>query len=48
MTDPADRIIGLYSDKAEGWIADRGPALGGSGKTIDAVVALERFAAALP
>ncbi|MCA3701294.1 class I SAM-dependent methyltransferase [Brevundimonas sp.] len=48
MTDPADRTIGLYDDKAEGWIADRGPALGGSGKSIDEVEALERFAAALP
>lgn len=48
MTDPADRIIGLYDDKAEGWIADRGPALGGSGKSIDEVEALDRFAAALP
>lgn len=48
MTDPADRIIGLYDDKAEGWIADRGLALGGSGKSIDELEALERFAAALP
>ena len=48
MTDPADRIIGLYDDKAEGWIADRGPALGASGKSIDEAEALERFAAALP
>lgn len=48
MTDPADRIIGPYDDKAEGWIADRGPALGGSGKSIDEAEALERFAAALP
>jgi SAM-dependent methyltransferase len=48
MTDPADRIIGLYDDKAEGWIADRGLALGGPGKSIDEVAALDRFASALP
>ncbi|WP_084176191.1 class I SAM-dependent methyltransferase [Brevundimonas bacteroides] len=48
MIDPAERIIGLYDDKAEGWIADRGPALGGLGKSIDEVEAFERFAAALP
>jgi SAM-dependent methyltransferase len=48
MTDPAGRIIGLYDDEAEGWIADRGSALGGPGKSIDEVEALERFAAALP
>jgi SAM-dependent methyltransferase len=48
MTDPADRILGLYDDKAEGWIADRGLALGGSGKSIDELEALERFCAALP
>jgi SAM-dependent methyltransferase len=48
MTDPAARIIGLYDDKAEGWIADRGLAVGGPGKTIDEVEALERFAAAMP
>jgi trans-aconitate methyltransferase len=48
MTDPADRIIGLYDDKAEGWIADRGLALGGPGKSIDELEALERFCAALP
>lgn len=48
MTDPADRIIGLYDDKAEGWIADRGLALGGPDKSIDEVEALERFCAALP
>jgi SAM-dependent methyltransferase len=48
MTDPADRIIGLYDDKAEGWIADRGLTLGGSGKSIDELEALERFCAALP
>ena len=47
MTDPADHIIGLYDDKAEGWIADRGLALGGSGKSIDEIGALERFASAL-
>jgi SAM-dependent methyltransferase len=48
MTDPADRIIGLYDDQAEGWIADRGSALGGPGKTIDESAALDRFASALP
>ncbi len=47
MTDPADRIIGLYDDKAEGWIADRGLALGGPGKSIDEIEALNRFASAL-
>jgi SAM-dependent methyltransferase len=48
MTDLAERIISLYDDKAEGWIADRGRTLGGPGKSIDEVAALERFAALLP
>ncbi len=48
MTDPAARIIGLYDDQAEGWIADRGPALGGSAKSIYEIEAFNRFAAALP
>lgn len=48
MIDPADRIVGLYDDKAGGWIVDRGRALGGACKTLDEVAALERLASALP
>lgn len=48
MTDPAGRIVGLYDEQAEGWIADRGRALGGPGKSLDEVAALDRFVAALP
>lgn len=48
MTDPAGRIVSLYDEQAEGWIADRGRALGGPGKSLDEVSAVERFVAALP
>lgn len=48
MTDPAGRVVGLYDEQAEGWIADRGRALGGPGKSLDEVAALDRFVAALP
>ena len=48
MTDPAARIVGLYDGQAEGWIADRGRALGGPGKSLDEVAALDRFLATLP
>lgn len=48
MTDPAARIVGLYDDKAEDWIADRGPALGRGGPVTDEVTALRRFAELLP
>lgn len=48
MTDPAERIVGLYDEQAEGWIADRGRALGGPGKSLDEVAAVDRFVAALP
>lgn len=48
MSEAADRIVGLYDDKAEGWIADRGRALGGHGKTVDEVGALEQFTRTLP
>lgn len=48
MSDAADRIVGLYDDRAEDWIADRGEALGGPGKTIDEVAALSRFIDVLP
>jgi SAM-dependent methyltransferase len=48
MSDPAQRIIGLYDDKADGWIADRGRTLGRGGPVLDEAAALERFAKALP
>ena len=48
MSDPARRIIGLYDDKADGWIADRGRALGRGGRVLDEAAALERFAEVLP
>ncbi|MEQ7153803.1 class I SAM-dependent methyltransferase [Brevundimonas aurifodinae] len=48
MTDPAGRVVCLYDEQAEGWIADRGRALGGPGKSLDEVAALDRFVAALP
>lgn len=48
MSEAAGRIVGLYDDHAEGWIADRGRTLGGPGKTVDEVAALERFVGALP
>lgn len=48
MSDPAHCIIGLYDDKADGWIADRGRALGRGGRVLNEAAALERFAGALP
>jgi SAM-dependent methyltransferase len=48
MSDPADRIIGLYDDRAGDWIADRGRTLGGPEETLDEVAALEAFVEALP
>ncbi len=48
MSDPAARIVGLYDDRAEGWIADRGRAFGRGGRVLDEAAALERFVAALP
>ena len=47
--DPsAARIVGLYSDKAEGWIADRGRDLGRGGPGLSEAGWLDRFMAALP
>lgn len=48
MSDPAGRIIGLYDDKADDWIADRGRVLGRGGAMLDEAAALDRFAALLP
>ena len=48
MTTSADRIIGLYSDKAEGWIADRRRTLGTGGPGLTEAGWFERFTAALP
>lgn len=45
----ADQIIGLYSDKADGWIADRRPELGRhDGPHLSEADWFERFMAALP
>lgn len=48
MSDPAGRIIGLYDDRAQDWVADRGRSLGRGGAVLDEAAALERFAAMLP
>lgn len=48
MTDPAGRIVDLYDEQAEGWIADRGRTLGGPGKSLDEVAAVDRFVTSLP
>ncbi|QTC90961.1 class I SAM-dependent methyltransferase [Brevundimonas goettingensis] len=50
MTHPsASRIVGLYSDKAEGWIADRGPRLvAGEPRGLSEIDWFERFMTALP
>jgi SAM-dependent methyltransferase len=42
------RIIGLYSEKADGWIADRRPVLGAEGPGLTEAGWFERFMAALP
>ncbi|WGM46401.1 hypothetical protein KOAAANKH_01269 [Brevundimonas sp. NIBR10] len=45
----ADRIIGLYSEKAAGWIEDRAPVLGQCGGTgLDEAGWLAKFMACLP
>lgn len=49
MAHPSsERIIDLYSDKAEGWIADRGRRLGTHGNGLTEAGWFERFMAALP
>lgn len=48
MSDPAGRIIGLYDDKADDWVADRGRSLGRGEPVLDEAKALDRFAALLP
>lgn len=48
MTTSADRIIGLYSDKAGDWIADRRRTLGTDGPGLTEAGWFERFMAALP
>lgn len=53
MSDPAahpsaDRIIDLYSEKAEDWIADRRPHLGREGRGLTEAGWFARFMAALP
>lgn len=48
MSDPsADRIVGLYRDKAADWIADRSRTQD-RGDSLDEAAWLERFSAALP
>lgn len=44
----AGRIVSLYSDKAEGWIADRRRTLGVDGPGLTEAGWFERFMAALP
>lgn len=44
----AERIVGLYDDKAEGWIADRRRTLGQGGRGVGEAGWLDRFAAAVP
>jgi SAM-dependent methyltransferase len=49
MSDPAaERIVGLYSDKAEGWIADRGRELFRGPGGPDEAAWLDRFTADFP
>ncbi|HEX8470729.1 MAG TPA: class I SAM-dependent methyltransferase [Brevundimonas sp.] len=44
----ANRIVDLYSEKADGWIADRKRTLGSAGSGLTEGGWLERFMAALP
>lgn len=49
MTHPsATRIVGLYDDEADAWIADRGRSLFGGGAGLGEAGWLERFMARLP
>lgn len=48
MSDPAARIVGLYDDRAEVWVTDRGRALGRGGPVLDEAMALDRFVEILP
>ncbi|MBB5739106.1 MAG: class I SAM-dependent methyltransferase [Pseudomonadota bacterium] len=49
MSHPAaDRVIGLYQDGAEGWIADRGPSLYAGPNGPNEAEWLDRFVADLP
>lgn len=45
---PAVRIVGLYSDRADDWIADRGRHLGRAGPGLSEAGWFDRFMAALP
>ena len=49
MTHPsASRVVGLYSDMAEGWVADRSRTLGFGGPGLTEAGWFQRFMAALP
>lgn len=49
MTHPsAKRIVGLYRDKADDWVRDRGATLYSGDGWVDEAVWLDRFAAGLP
>lgn len=49
MTHPsAKRIVGLYRDKADDWVRDRGATLYSGDGGVDEAVWLDRFAAGLP
>lgn len=49
MSHPAaDRIVGLYEDRAADWIRDRGAALYSGARGLDEAKWLDRFVAALP
>lgn len=49
MSHPAaDRVVGLYQDGAEGWIADRGPSLYAGPNGPNEPEWLDRFVAGLP
>ena len=49
MTDPsANRIVGLYRDKADDWVRDRGETLYSGDGGVDEAVWLDRFVAGLP
>jgi len=48
MSEAAERIFGLYDDKADDWVADRGRTLGRGGAVLNEAAMLERFVAAMP
>ena len=49
MTHPsAKRIVGLYRDKADDWVRDRGATLYSGDSGVDEAVWLDRFVAGLP